>query len=216
MRNAENSIGKYIVDADWQAAHSRKDEYMETISIKELKDIKEEGLILRGCGGDLGEWVRGINDILTEKNILKNGNKFADVASFKHEGLTNLLFKLEGVDIDTGALAMWRIATHGTFGGTWLSDYQTNRLGVDEPLSGPTKPDCPLIGRDGNIFSLIGIAKDTLKENGMRQEANEMGRRVIESHSYDEALEIIGEYVNITSIDDDPKDKFSISCSEGM
>ena len=27
------------------------------------------------------------------------------------------------------------------------------------------KPDCPLIGTDGNIFHLVGIAAKTLKRN---------------------------------------------------
>ena len=27
------------------------------------------------------------------------------------------------------------------------------------------KPDCPLIGADGNIFNLIGIASRTLRRN---------------------------------------------------
>ena len=31
----------------------------------------------------------------------------------------------------------------------------------------PEKPDCPLIGQNGNIFNLAGIASRTLKENGM-------------------------------------------------
>ena len=29
------------------------------------------------------------------------------------------------------------------------------------------KPKCPLIGQDGNVFNLIGIASKTLKRNGM-------------------------------------------------
>ena len=37
----------------------------------------------------------------------------------------------------------------------------------------------------------------------MREEASEMRRRITESGSYDEALGIIGEYVNITSVDDE-------------
>lgn len=64
------------------------------------------------------------------------------------------------------------------------------------------KPDCPLIGQDGNVFNLIGIASRTLKENGMASEASEMSSRVFASGSYDEALSIIGEYVNITSADE--------------
>lgn len=64
------------------------------------------------------------------------------------------------------------------------------------------KPNCPLIGENGNIFNLIGIAARTLKRNGMSVEASEMTDRVYKSGSYEEALGIIGEYVNITSIDE--------------
>ncbi len=64
------------------------------------------------------------------------------------------------------------------------------------------KPDCPLIGEDGNIFRLMGIASRTLKENGMVEEAKEMCSKVTQSGSYDEALSVLGEYVNITSIDE--------------
>ena len=64
------------------------------------------------------------------------------------------------------------------------------------------KPDCPLIGQDGNIFNLVGIASRTLKRNGLSAEASEMTAKVLGSGSYDEALGIIGEYVNITSVDE--------------
>lgn len=63
------------------------------------------------------------------------------------------------------------------------------------------KPDCPLIGEDGNIFNLIGIAAKMLRRNGMSAEASEMTKKVYDSGSYEEALGIIGEYVNITSVD---------------
>ncbi len=68
------------------------------------------------------------------------------------------------------------------------------------------KPDCPLIGTDGNIFHLVGIAAKTLKRNGMSTEASEMTDKVFGSGSYDEALGIIGEYVNITSVDEPSED----------
>ncbi len=64
------------------------------------------------------------------------------------------------------------------------------------------KPDCPLIGENGNIFNLVGIAAKTLKKNGMSEQASEMTDKVFKSGSYEEALGIIGEYVNITSVDD--------------
>ena len=68
------------------------------------------------------------------------------------------------------------------------------------------KPDCPLIGQNGNIFALAGIASRTLKRNGLSAEASEMTAKVLSSGSYDEALGIIGEYVNITSVDDTDED----------
>lgn len=61
-----------------------------------------------------------------------------------------------------------------------------------------SKPKCALIGQDGNIFNLVGIASKTLKQNGMQKESKEMCDRVFCSRGYDEALNIIGEYVEIT------------------
>ena len=43
----------------------------------------------------------------------------------------------------------------------------------------PEKPKCPLIGQNGNIFNLMGIASKTLKRNGMYDEAKEMCSRII-------------------------------------
>lgn len=72
-----------------------------------------------------------------------------------------------------------------------------------------SKPDCPLIGQDGNIFNLVGLASRTLKRNVLTSEANEMASKVYKSGSYEEALGIIGEYVNITSVDD-PDEKMDL------
>lgn len=68
------------------------------------------------------------------------------------------------------------------------------------------KPNCPLIGQNGNIYNLVGIAAKTLKRNGLSAEASEMTEKVFGSGSYDEALGIIGEYVNITSVDEPDED----------
>lgn len=59
------------------------------------------------------------------------------------------------------------------------------------------KPDCKLIGEDGNIFNLMARAARTLRENNLSEEAKEMRERITSSGSYDEALCIIGEYVKI-------------------
>ena len=58
------------------------------------------------------------------------------------------------------------------------------------------KPKCKLIGEDGNIFNLCGIARRVLKREKMYDEADEMADRVVKAESYDDALSIIGEYVD--------------------
>ena len=52
----------------------------------------QEGLILQGCGGDLQDWVDGINVMLAEDGVFKKGAGFQEAYSFKHDGLTCLLF----------------------------------------------------------------------------------------------------------------------------
>lgn len=49
---------------------------VQEISKDRLRRMEnQEGLILQGCGGDLQEWVDGINEILTEEGILKKGGQ---------------------------------------------------------------------------------------------------------------------------------------------
>lgn len=159
----------------------------------------KEGLVLQGCGGDLAEWVEGINEIFTEEGILKNGSKFEDVFTFRNGELTCLLYPFGDVELEMGKLSMWRLQTRENFGGTWLSDYVENQLGGFRVE--PEKPDCALIGQDGNVFNLVVIARRTLKEYGRTEQASEMADRVFASGSYSEALSIISEYVNIISAD---------------
>ena len=78
--------------------------------------------------------------------------------------------------------------------GKWLSDFVPNSLGgfIAEKPPEQEKPDCALIGQNGN-----------LREHG--REAEEMVKRVFASGSYGEALNIIGEYVNITDSREEKK-----------
>ena len=102
---------------------------IKNVSLHELRKMNNsEGLILQGCGGDLQEWVDGINDMLTESGILQNESRFEKAYTFSNENLTCLLFPFDGVQLDVGRLAMWRLKTRETFGSTWLSDYVDNRL----------------------------------------------------------------------------------------
>ena len=60
------------------------------------------------------------------------------------------------------------------------------------------KPRCRLIGENGNIFNLMGIVSKTLKEAGESEKAEEMIQRITnQAKSYDEALAMLMEYVDI-------------------
>ena len=91
-----------------------------------MTDSKEEALILRGCGGDLNEWVDGVNEMFTEENLLLDGTKFKEVYVFEYDGLTCMAYPFKGVKLNIGKLAMWRLATRDNFGGIWLSDFVDN------------------------------------------------------------------------------------------
>ncbi len=175
---------------------------INSITLSDLRRMNgKEGLILQGCGGEIKEWMDGINKMLTDKGILLDDTKFEHVSVFQNDGVTYILYPFEEVHLDIGKLAMWRLQSYTAFAGTWLSDYVDNKLGGFEPEQNKAekvKPDCELIGQDGNIFNLMGIASHTLKQNGMADEAKEMCSRVTSSGSYCEALNIIGDYVNIT------------------
>ena len=174
----------------------------------------KDALILRGCGGDLQEWVDGINNMLSKENILRNGSRIVDCSAFEYDGLTCLVFPFEGADLDIGRLAMWRLATVEQFHGIWMSDFVDNYLGgftTEEQIAEKKKPDCPLIGQDGNVFNLIGIVSQTLRRAGMSEQATEMSSRIeTEAHNYNEALCIIMEYVNVTSVDDEPEEELDL------
>jgi len=147
---------------------------IQHISSDDLRRMPDkEGLVIMGCGGDPQEWVDGINGMLAEDGILRDGVRFENVSVFEHKGLTCLLFHFDNVKLDVGRLAMWRLRTHEHFGGTWLSDFVPNRLGgyLRE------KTDCPLIGKDGSISGLAGIAARVLWENGMEYQAQEMKKQ---------------------------------------
>lgn len=102
---------------------------MKRITLEELCNMRgKEGLIIQGCGGDLKEWVDGINGLLTEEGILLDGDVFRDISVFENKDVTNLLFHMDDVKLKISKLAIWRLKTHENFSGTWLSDYLDNYI----------------------------------------------------------------------------------------
>lgn len=143
---------------------------VKSIATDNLRHMKDsEGLIIQGCGGYLDEWVEGINQMLTESEILLDGTQFENASTFEHDKVTCLLFPFEnGVKLDMGNLALWRLQTHENFGGTWLSDYIPNRLGgflteyQTEQKIGEDNVDC----RDEDIGREKSILFINAKRNG--------------------------------------------------
>ena len=57
------------------------------------------------------------------------------------------------------------------------------------------KPKCNIYKAFGTMIEIIGLASKTLKENNMIDESREMIERATKTYSYDEALDVINEYV---------------------
>ena len=73
------------------------------IEAQQLRNMENhEGLVIQGCGGELREWVDGINEMLTEADILKNGSRFEKFYAFKNENLTCMLFPFEDDSLQCG------------------------------------------------------------------------------------------------------------------
>ncbi len=60
-----------------------------------------------------------------------------------------------------------------------------------------TKPTVKLIGEDGNIFYIIGKVSKALTRAGKYESALKMQKKIQASKSYDEALCIVMDYVEV-------------------
>lgn len=59
------------------------------------------------------------------------------------------------------------------------------------------KPVCKLSGENGNVFNLLAKVCRVLKDSNMKQEMEECREKVFNSPSYDSALQIMMEYVEV-------------------
>lgn len=155
-------------------------EYYGCVTVQLTDEIDTQGV------SDLKDWISGQNS----------------------DGLGEG-FEQRDFDVEDGSLSIsfWK----------WTDDYfiyddaemenylhqsPIKQITTDDSRKTDGKPDCALIGQDGNIFNLMGIASKTLRKHGMADEAQEMCTRIRASDDYYKALLIISEYVNITSTDD--------------
>ena len=60
-----------------------------------------------------------------------------------------------------------------------------------------TKPKAKVLGENANVFNLLGICTLALKRGRQREKVSELTEKVFASHSYNEALTIMGEYCEL-------------------
>lgn len=72
------------------------DNAIRRIQVGDLRGMSDrEGLILQGCGGNPQEWLEGINEMLADAGILRNGSRFERASLFEYDGHTNMLLTLK-------------------------------------------------------------------------------------------------------------------------
>jgi hypothetical protein len=59
------------------------------------------------------------------------------------------------------------------------------------------KPAARVIGENGNVYNVLGICARAPRDVGLAEQAEEMKERVFKSSSYDEALCIMMDYVEM-------------------
>ena len=59
------------------------------------------------------------------------------------------------------------------------------------------KPIVKLIGTDGNVFALLGACTKALKRADQPAQARELAAKVLAAKSYDEALQLMMQYVDV-------------------
>lgn len=101
----------------------RKVEFIDEL----LHEFEGEGLVCLGCGGDLNEWVDGVNNIMLSQGVTSHPKILGDAIQFEYEGLTNLLFPFptDSDDFNVSRLAIVRLHYDWM---KWWSDYKDNTL----------------------------------------------------------------------------------------
>lgn len=77
-----------------------------------------------------------------------------------------------------------------------IYEEETRETTIDDQSS--DKPECKLLGGDGNVFTIIGNVRNSLNKSGRKEKAKEFMDKAFKSHSYDDVLKLAEEYVEIT------------------
>lgn len=60
------------------------------------------------------------------------------------------------------------------------------------------KPKAKVTGKNGNVFVTLGVCTNSLKKAGLKDQADELTKKVFNADSYEEAVKIMNEYCELT------------------
>ena len=87
-----------------------------------LSDPALEALVVMGTGGNIDEWVTGLNEILIDKNLITKPVEDWYLMTTTG-GRYDLVMPLPDEGIDVGKFAAWKANTSCC---SWWSDYRVN------------------------------------------------------------------------------------------
>lgn len=128
-------------------------------------------------------------EMCMEKKVVNNMDKIRyDEVTFEGE---KAILRLDGKEVDS--LYMPDLVDR------WLEDSKDTHLLVDPREYGIDEDERPLavIDTEDNIFAIAGMASKVLKRSGFADKASEMKSRVFSAGSYEEAVKIVSQYVEI-------------------
>ena len=141
------------------------------ITLTDLRRMNgKEGLILQGCGGEIKEWMDGINKMLTDKGILLTIQSLSMFLCFKMTALPVYFIHLKMSTLTSASLQCGDCNPTQPLQGCGYPDYVDNRLGGFEPEQNKEeKAQTRLcIDRSGRQYiQSVRNFKRTLKQNGM-------------------------------------------------
>ena len=143
------------------------------------------------------KWIKDLSEISNPLNMyIIKGKQMNEQYGLSGNNKYPNEFRIVCVELEDIKQAEKIVIPRFQISGRWFNDVVDNDV-RREGREG-IKPKCALIGKNGNIFNLMAIASRTLEQNNMREKAKEMRDRITSSNSYDEALFIIQEYVEVT------------------
>lgn len=143
------------------------------------------------------KWIKNLSEVSNPLNMyIIKGKQMNEQYGLSGKNKYQDEFRIVCVDLEDIKQVHKIIMPRFAINGRWFNDVVDNNVYRDGREG--IKPKCALIGENGNIFNLMGIASRTLEKNNMKEKAKEMRDRITSSNSYDEALSIIEEYVEIT------------------